>query len=1322
MVKPTEKDKVITAKSIEEKRNGGKIALLGFSYQLLYSCYMVLSFLDRDSKFIKFEGIEDIDTYKTMTNDNEEIQHIQLKYSENKQDASFFDSILKNYLEVYLTDKKNSKRFFKLVYDAEISKGNLNKLINGKMDLATKKFWDLKIKGIQNDNSDWDWLEFNSEDFLKQLKFKKVPKKRIALEIERIFIDKYNVDTGNEKLFLNSLFYHVFHKAQKRELIKYNDLIIFIQEIKDHISKGYHNPAYHWIEKIDFDKLCSCKIDEDYFEGKKTTPIHIANKLPVRRNDLESIIEETIDNNIITIIKASSGQGKTTLAWQVAYNLQNEYVIYQLKWCRDSKEIDNIVEYFNSRLKLGEKVLIVLDNLDADLQAWNKLVQLLYEKLKINYKVLVTTREDDWYTYGGDQSNLHKLKIVDIYMNVKQAEDIYNKFNEKNKVHEDIKNWQSAWEQVADRKLLIEYVYLLTHGEMLEERITNQVKLLNQSTDGKVKIELLRIIALADTIGIKIKGQKVIKHLHEKIESIQDLNEIVISVKNEYFIEIEDGESYIEGLHPIRSQHLVNRLHQHQSIADTLKILIEIIDEFYVGQLYSQMPHYINSDKDEYYEWLVNKIQNKPYSYMIKTIQGIFSGYILKYFKQNRTIFDDANRHGGFTLFLGEVNPWNTEVKTFESLLKIMPENENIKYLSNLSESLSKINFREADFYSYAYYLAQTIQIQPLKRIINELGILDRWLTRFDEKFTILKILDIKEVWKRREEFNLEELSILIYQYHENEFEVYTQFVNTYKSQIFSFLKIKTDSLCLYEEDSSIQIQYVLLPNDMENANQQSVDRIDKICKILPIYNKYCTNAIQPNINFLASIKNGVPDNSQKAMPIENVKLSFNVDLAMIWRKSILAHYEIPSVYEWQKYWVDIRRKIIEFLKLNIEILECKLKRKIITKLLCEKLYDLKNGIIDSLIMEVLCPHENRPFEEASKISKFANEMKSKYFGSIQYYVSNFSDIILQENQDNKLNLLMINLKTAREELLAMQGFYNQACENSIRYFNTNELEKEEFIWIDRLINLDEYYITHSGIQNNYSRQALKVWFEKKERNFMDTIYECIKEIEINCGFKVIKPQKVIVEDNLSTVVVAIEDFDITSLEKSMKLIYACTSFIKVNIEFLLFIFTNTDGIVEPIGLKVSKDFLIQFNKVIEDGDDETSLEKVIKPLPIELTHKYLDVFDYSFRLKKNLEKNKFDSVFYFVMLIWKYSQYVMNLDVSISQEFDYLSTKKQQIEKELNIVIEKFDEQISLELIDELKNLKYSVLDNNNRISDGELNCLVDKIIIEVRKGHEGT
>lgn len=105
---------------LNDSRDGGQIALSGYSYQFLYSCYLILSSLDCNTSF-QLEGIEDIDCI-TQNAGNDNTTHIQLKYSKNKQDASFLPDVLKNFLEAYLLDQNRS---FKLVYDFPVAQGNL---------------------------------------------------------------------------------------------------------------------------------------------------------------------------------------------------------------------------------------------------------------------------------------------------------------------------------------------------------------------------------------------------------------------------------------------------------------------------------------------------------------------------------------------------------------------------------------------------------------------------------------------------------------------------------------------------------------------------------------------------------------------------------------------------------------------------------------------------------------------------------------------------------------------------------------------------------------------------------------------------------------------------------------------------------------------------------------------------------------------------------------------------------------------------------------------------------------------------------------------
>lgn len=120
-----------TIQEVQVSRTGGQIALTGFTYQFLYSCYLILSEIDENTVFY-LEGIEDIDKIRLIGSD-ECNTHIQLKYSTQKQDASFLKDVLKNYLEVYLIDKK---RNFNLIYDFQVAKGNLGKLFDSSLDVT----------------------------------------------------------------------------------------------------------------------------------------------------------------------------------------------------------------------------------------------------------------------------------------------------------------------------------------------------------------------------------------------------------------------------------------------------------------------------------------------------------------------------------------------------------------------------------------------------------------------------------------------------------------------------------------------------------------------------------------------------------------------------------------------------------------------------------------------------------------------------------------------------------------------------------------------------------------------------------------------------------------------------------------------------------------------------------------------------------------------------------------------------------------------------------------------------------------------------------
>lgn len=152
------------------------------------------------------------------------------------------------------------------------------------------------------------------------------------------------------------------------------------------------------------------------------------------------------------------------------------------------------------------------------------------------------------------------MKVIKPVLEEKEAIEIFNLFREAKQLHPSITSWQRAWNKIAERQLLIEYVYLLTHGEMLSERIASQISETGQSSSGKAKCEILRKVCFADLCGVRLSAIKLSASQSE--DSGSDFGELLKGMESEFLVHVNEESGYIEGLHPIRSKHVVKRLHE----------------------------------------------------------------------------------------------------------------------------------------------------------------------------------------------------------------------------------------------------------------------------------------------------------------------------------------------------------------------------------------------------------------------------------------------------------------------------------------------------------------------------------------------------------------------------------------------------------------------------------------------------------------------------------------------------------------------------------------------------------------------------------------
>lgn len=1254
---------------IEVSRTGGQNALLGYSYQQLYSCFLFLTKLNNNNE-IRCEGIEDIDVLDLVSGNR---TYIQIKYSKERQTATFMDGVLKNFLEVFFVAQKSS---FKLVYDFTTADGNLKKLFEYNLDEKSKKFWLTKLHNICIDNQ-WNITEISLEQFLNSLKFENCPRDKLEQLITKELIKRCNLNTSIQNLYINALNFFCLKAMENRATVTFKCLSDLFVSVQNDIEKGVYNPAFTYFSQITFKINNSTTRQLDYYEGKKATLSDILNKLPVRRTECEKEIEDSIDKNTITIIKASSGQGKTTLAWQVCYNLRNDFSCYQLSKCDEQDDICYITDFIKTRISLGQKILLLLDNLNVRLKLWNELVQRLEQEVSINYKVLVTTREDDWYSFSGELYNVKSLNVVNILLDEHSAEQIFYKLQKNNMIHSSVKDWHGAWEKIQNRKLLIEYIYLLTHGQMLSERIDDQIKKLGNSINGKLVCKILRYVCFADVCGIQLQTNKLFSVVQN--ESTSDLPEVLKSLDKEFLIKIDtaNGQKYIDGLHPVRSQHIIERLHEFISIDETVLQVIKIVDKEDFNILSSFLPMYIE-DKESFYKYLVDFLDNDCLSYN-SVFVGIFSGTVINYYRKHKELFDEANQHYGLELFCLSTNPFISSNNFIDQLCSIQ-KNENLEELKNLCQKPEKLDIEKTDIYIFSRETYRKLHNVSLIEDIDSFIKIAEHLFFIDKKFILADKLDLKQEWNNRDHLSLTTVELLFYISFLETPIVYYSVTNLYKKEIFSYIKEKTNSLKLYENDKNIYVEYIVCKTNLENINAESFNRLKSIARILPIYEHYCSNVCKPKITLFSAYE--LPNLGVKAIPLDTFSKIFKSDYVSLWDKSILSNYEAASVYEWLRFWINTRQTIItnfqNCYKLLCYRLKCESGNSFINNILSTRL-----EINNNLGMSFYFPHSKRPFEKTIDIAENFDKKARNYFSSINNFINQFSDLLChKENQ----KLAFLNLCNSCNNLSSMQEWFVKFCDVQKIFINENaELCKDEINILKKIRDVAEFYLEQKPSEY-FSTTSVLSYHDKKEIKFLKQIEECLFSLKAN--FSVVFPNSFINDGVLKIYPLVVNEFDFND-EERMNLFTIClsslASYKESQISFVQIAFINNDGVI-TFGFSFSFECIQKLSKIL-NGKEDVNIEKLPFPLsPDSFDNQFISCFD----IQLKIQEKKDDSLPFVKILskLWEYSKYRENLKEE--NDIKYLQSKLKNIIDEINLLsndLEKSYIQTTQDLCDKVSN-----------------------------------
>ena len=1285
--------KIVASKAniqeLNASRDGGQIALRGYSYQFLYSCYLILSSQSPNTSF-QLEGIEDIDCIKEE-NDSSDITHIQLKYSINKQNASFLFDVLKNFLEAYLLD---SARKFQLVYDFPVAAGNLSKLLFSNLDEKSCAYWKHVISDIRQNNPSWNWSLYDFNQFISRLSFKKVEKSALAAAIEKALVQAYEITTDNISLFANSIKILCFEKMEQRSYVTKAEVDAQIQSARIDISKGPQNPAHSWIRKLDYTKE-GLDGGRCFYEGKKATPADIVSGFPIERPGLEKEVIHSVDENTVTVMKASSGQGKTTLALRAAYLLRDEYIPYQLLCCDEIKELGNIVQYFKARIQLGEKVLILIDNLDQHLCQWNRLAALLQSELHCHYKLIVTSREIDWYHYSGDLSNIQALNVIKPVLKEKEAVELFHRFKEAKQLHPSITDWRGAWKKVAERQLLIEYVYLLTHGEMMAERIGTQISEIGQSSSGRAKCEILRKVCFADICGVRLSVVNLYSNRTE--DSGSDFGELLKSMESEFLVHVNEESGYIEGLHPIRSKHVVERLHEFLPIDNTAISVMKMVDEVDLPILFSHLPEF-SLNRETFFRDAVEILwDEKDLSNYISAIQGLFSGSVMQYFLSNRAAFDDADAHGGLLLLSTEICPFamfkefDVSIDTLDRIREASPDNKNLEHLCRLRERIPACCLQETYVYAFCnclYRELSSLRFDGIEDMASYASI-SEWIYNINPEWNVSTIFSLDDFWSKSEKLTLECFSTLMYLSYCGNREKYMEFVERNLKSILTYLKQRTRSHRVFvdSEKNAIHVEYILRLRNIKTGNEQSVSRLKSICKALPIFDLYCADALKPTFDLLSAYS--VPDDAHKAMPIRNIVIMFHQNLTSLWNKTIMSNYEFDTVSEWLDYWFSVREKICLLADKCCACMDKLLSGKPLGGL-AREVDQLHEELAQMTTGEKRYPKEDRPFEKKAALPEGLEKKKGEYFQSVQNFFNQFAGILTRDEQERRLP--MVNLTAAQSALVPMQNCFAEiAADLDAQERQQNLCTMEERI-IKRLAMCCSYYLEHAP-SKYFDKYQIKDWYDghcREERRIAEKGFS-----ELASKYSIHFPNQVYTIGILRYYPVVVDDFDMTSESNLNEWLLGSITFADTPFDYLVILFANDLGEINPTALQLPRQMLADIGKTIE-AENYSLLEKQVVTYPVDVTAQMINCFARKYVLpeKTGVEAEE-PSIVDIAEELWIYSKLVELL--TEPEDAGYLASETQDIQTNIAEILRLLEDKLPSKDVDWLTEICNGVFSGEN-------------------------
>lgn len=308
-------------------------------------------------------------------------------------------------------------------------------------------------------------------------------------------------------------------------------------------------------DKLTDDKNFRDKLADEFYQGVSARYEHILADLDVVRNAKLAAIAQAFSSNRVVIVHAASGQGKTTLAFRYLRDFFPAEWRFRISSLGSREQVLRVALAITKHADaIGIPIAVYVDVKPRDIE-WSQLVGEL--SAHANIRVLVTIREEDWRrsnVSGGEFA----FAAIDLEFDRDEGEQIYSSLASR-VAPANVLSFEEAWTKFGEAGPLMEFIYLVTQGTSLYERLKQQVANLEddvrQNHLSPAELKLLRLVSIGSAFEARLQLVPLTGYL-ELIAPSATLG----LFEREYLLRVSEDGSLVNGLHPIRSSILADLL------------------------------------------------------------------------------------------------------------------------------------------------------------------------------------------------------------------------------------------------------------------------------------------------------------------------------------------------------------------------------------------------------------------------------------------------------------------------------------------------------------------------------------------------------------------------------------------------------------------------------------------------------------------------------------------------------------------------------------------------------------------------------------------